>query len=175
MANIFMKESHNEFSWEKLGDIAEGRNSLGEEMPVLVYRLLQYCVNDILYKECGEEKANEIFHKAGHLAGMEFAKNVLPLDVEFDLFVAKLQETLKELKIGIMRIEEIDSNNAIILTIAEDLDCSGLPPTDEVVCTYDEGFLSGILEAYTGKNYEVREIDCWASGDRVCRFKCDII
>ncbi|MCK5055523.1 MAG: 4-vinyl reductase, partial [Candidatus Aminicenantes bacterium] len=28
----------------------------------------------------------------------------------------------------------------------------------------------GILEAYTGKAFRVKEIDCWASGDRVCRF-----
>jgi predicted hydrocarbon binding protein len=24
---------------------------------------------------------------------------------------------------------------------------------------------------YTGNKYEVRETDCWATGDRVCRFK----
>ncbi|MEA4934625.1 MAG: 4-vinyl reductase, partial [Lawsonibacter sp.] len=36
--------------------------------------------------------------------------------------------------------------------------------------TYDEGFLSGVLESYSGKKYEVREIDCWANGSRVCRF-----
>jgi hypothetical protein len=56
------------------------------------------------------------------------------------------------------------------LTVAEDLDCSGLPFTDEVVCHYDEGFIAGVLEAYTGKPFEAKEIDCWASGDRVCRF-----
>ena len=45
-----------------------------------------------------------------------------------------------------------------------------LPVTNETVCNYDEGFIAGILEAYTGKKYDVREVDCWASGDRVCRF-----
>ena len=56
------------------------------------------------------------------------------------------------------------------LTVAEDLDCSGLPFTDEVVCQYDEGFIAGVLEAYTGKVFHVKEVDCWASGGRVCRF-----
>ena len=56
------------------------------------------------------------------------------------------------------------------LTVAEDLDCSGLPFSDEVVCQYDEGFIAGILEAYTGKPFHAKEVDCWASGDRVCRF-----
>jgi predicted hydrocarbon binding protein len=57
-----------------------------------------------------------------------------------------------------------------VLTVGQDLDCSGLPVTNETVCNYDEGFIAGILEAYTGKKYEVREVDCWANGDRVCRF-----
>jgi predicted hydrocarbon binding protein len=56
------------------------------------------------------------------------------------------------------------------LTVAEDLDCSGLPCTNEVVCQYDEGFIAGVLEAYTGQAFNAKEIDCWASGDRVCRF-----
>ena len=56
------------------------------------------------------------------------------------------------------------------LTVAEDLDCSGLPVSDETICTYDEGFLSGLLSEYTGGHFDVKEVDCWCSGDRVCRF-----
>ena len=33
------------------------------------------------------------------------------------------------------------------LTVAEDLDCSGLPDLGHVVCTYDEGFISGLFKA----------------------------
>jgi predicted hydrocarbon binding protein len=54
--------------------------------------------------------------------------------------------------------------------VAEDLDCSGLPDYDEMICTYDEGFISGLLHEYTGKSFDVKEVDCWCSGDRVCRF-----
>jgi predicted hydrocarbon binding protein len=80
---------------------------------------------------------------------------------------------LRELKIGILRVESVNEKTGeIFLTVGEDLDCSGLPITGENVCTYDEGFITGILAVYTGKVYSVREIDCWASGDRVCRFKC---
>lgn len=175
MANPFMKqEQHHIFSWEKLGNIPEGRGDLGEEVPVLVYRLLEYCMNHVLAAEYGVEQANELFRKAGYLAGSEFAKNVLDLSLELNAFVAHLQQVLKDLKIGILRIEAIEDNaDSIVLTVAQDLDCSGLPPTGEVVCNYDEGFLSGVLEAYTKKPYQVREIDCWASGDRVCRFRCN--
>jgi len=176
MDNIFKKKNdHGTFSWANLGDIKEGRGNLGEEMPVLVYRLMQFTLLDVLSKEYGREKANHFIREAGRLAGMEFTRNVLDLKVDLNTFVANLQKVLEELKIGILRIEAIDEKaEEIILTVAEDLDCSGLPITDETVCDYDEGFISGILNVYTGKTYTVREIDCWASGDRVCRFKCSV-
>ena len=60
---------------------------------------------------------------------------------------------------------------SFILTISQDLDCSGLEPTGEVVCHYDEGLISGIMEAYTGKKFSVKEVDCWANGNGICRFR----
>ncbi|MCI1664833.1 MAG: 4-vinyl reductase [Atopobiaceae bacterium] len=176
MDNVFRPESHNNFTWDKLGDIAEGREELGESMPVLVYRLLEYSMNDILTHEFGADKGNELFRKSGFLAGSEYAKNALDLKAPFGEFVAALQKSLKDLKVGILRIESFDEEKGtFVLTVGEDLDCSGLPPTNEVVCNYDEGFLAGILEAYTGKHYHVREIDCWANGARVCRFRGEVV
>jgi len=170
--NVFKDDTRKTFKWDSLGDIKFGRGDLGEEMPVIVYRLMQFTLLDALSTDLGLDKANEYFRAAGYLAGTEFAKNVLTLDMDFDGFVSHLQETLKMLKIGILRMEFFDPEDGnIVLTVAEDLDCSGLPITNESVCVYDEGFISGILEVYTGKKYDVRETDCWATGDRVCRFK----
>jgi len=170
--NVFKESSRKSFDWGGLGDVKHGRGALGEEMPVIVYRLMQFTILDALSSELGLEKANMFFRKAGYLAGTEFAENVLNLELDFDAFISHLQETLKTLKIGILRMEYFSPENGqIVLTVAEDLDCSGLPITNENVCVYDEGFISGILEAYTGKPYDVREIDCWATGARVCRFK----
>ncbi|MCL2124623.1 MAG: 4-vinyl reductase [Oscillospiraceae bacterium] len=172
--NVFKEGGKREFKWESLGNIKTGRGGLGEEMPVIVYRLMQFTLFDTISSEMGLTKANDFFRKSGYLAGTEFAKNVLNLDQDFDSFVSHLQESLKMLKIGILRMEAFNPENGnIILTVAEDLDCSGLPITNESVCVYDEGFISGILEAYTGKKYDVREVDCWATGDRVCRFNAD--
>lgn len=173
MSNIFLEEPHHIFSWEKLGNIKEGREDLGENVPVIVYRLMEYTMNHVLAEEFGKEKADELFRKAGYLAGSQFAENMLNLNADFDSFVAELQSTLRELKIGILRMEEVaEGGGKIVLTVAQDLDCSGLVPSNEVVCCYDEGFIAGILETYTKTVYQVREIDCWSSGARVCRFRC---
>ena len=175
--NVFQKaKKHEVFEWENLGDIKEGRGDLGDEMPVLVYRLMQFTMLDVLSKAHGVDKANEYFRDAGFLAGSEFAKNTMELKVDFETFVSSLRKSLQDLKIGILRMEAFDpATGSIQLTVGQDLDCSGLPITNENVCTYDEGFIAGILEAYTGKKYDVKEIDCWASGDRVCRFKGVVI
>lgn len=174
LENVFIPpKKHSVFSWDSLGDIQKGREDLGPEMPVLVYRLMQYTMLDVLCREHGEEAANDYFRKGGYLAGLEFAKNVLNTRQEFSAFLAELQAALRNLKIGILRMESCDEETGLmILTVEQDLDCSGLPITNEVVCTYDEGFIAGILEVYTGVAYRVREVDCWATGDRVCRFRC---
>jgi len=173
MDNVFLEgRKHSDFGWDSIGNIKEGRGDLGEEMPVLIYRLMQYTMLDVLSKAYGTEQANEYFRQAGLLAGKEYSKNALDLSVDFNTFVANLQESLADLKVGILRMEAYNLETGdIILTVGQDLDCSGLPITNENVCNYDEGFIAGILETYTGKKYDVREIDCWASGDRVCRFK----
>ncbi|MBW2059738.1 MAG: 4-vinyl reductase [Deltaproteobacteria bacterium] len=165
------ERDYNKFTWEDLGDIETGRPNLGLQVPVLVYRLLQYTFRDVMITELGVNRANDIIIKAGRLAGKQFCENMLNRELDFNEFVSQLQSVLKEQAIGILRIEKADSENMrFTLTVAEDLDCSGLPPVGEVVCQYDEGFIAGIMEAYTGKSFDAKEIDCWASGDRVCRF-----
>ncbi|HDL08513.1 MAG TPA: 4-vinyl reductase [Desulfobacteraceae bacterium] len=165
------ERDYNKFRWEDLGDIKEGRPNLGLKVPVLAYRLLQYTLRDVMITELGVDKANDIIIKAGKLAGAQFCENLLNRELDFNKFLSQLQQVLKEQDIGILRIEKADMENMkFTLTVVEDLDCSGLPPTNEVVCQYDEGFIAGIMESYTGEPFYAKEIDCWASGDRVCRF-----
>jgi uncharacterized protein len=169
---MFKEERANtKFLWSDLGDLEKGRPNLGLSVPILAYRLLQYTFRDVMIVELGVEKTNDIIIKAGRLAGRQFCENMLNRDLAFNEFVSQLQSVLKEQAIGILRIEKADLEKMrFTLTIAEDLDCSGLPPTDEVTCHYDEGFIAGIMEAYTGRPFQAKEIDCWSSGDRLCRF-----
>ena len=159
------------FSWNLLGDLHIGRPSLGLSTRLEAYRMMQFTFRDVLEQEVGTEKTDEIFYRAGFLAGTEFYKNAMGSPGDLDAFVKKLQDLLAELKIGILRIEKADpGTGAFVMTVSEDLDCSGLPETGSGVCTYDEGFIAGLMEAYTGVPFAVKEIDCWCTGDRTCRF-----
>lgn len=168
------KEERDElrFNWSMLGDIAEGRPNLGNTMSVAVYRLMQFTLRDVLVKELGPAAADRIYYEAGHSAGRQFYKNLVTRHDDFNQFMIELQKLLSDLNIGILRVEKADlERRHFILTVAEDLDCSGLPLTNENICTYDEGFLSGLFLEFTGEEFDVKEIDCWCSGDRVCRFE----
>ena len=159
------------FDWGRIGDIAIGRENLGAEMPVAVYRLLMYSMMDELYERFGHDEGNAIVRAIGYRSGLAIAENLLDSFTDFNTFIADLQKKLKDLKIGILRIESVDMDKQnITLTVSEDLDCSGLPVTGEAVCIYDEGLFSGLLYYATGKKFNVTEVDCWATGDRVCRF-----
>lgn len=170
-----MRSDRYNFKWADIGDITLGRPNLGKTTSVAVYRLMQYSLRSTLNKYLGGKQAAELFYQAGYLAGIEFSKNMLDLHLPFNEFVSQLQERLKDLNVGILRIEKADLEKMeLTLVVTEDIDCSGLPITNETVCDYDEGFISGILESYTGNKFIVTEIDCWSKGDRVCRFEAKL-
>jgi len=161
------------FQWSMIGDVELGRPNLGTQMDVRVYRLMQFTLRDILIAEYGVEETNRLFTLAGKLAGVEYYRNVVPPGLDLNAYINVLQEGLKALGIGILRVEKADVDTLqFTLAVEEDLDCSGLPFCDEEICAYDEGFLAGLLGAYTGQEFAVRETDCWCSGARVCRFDC---
>lgn len=152
-----------------------GRENLGPELPVAIYRLLEYSLREELAQRLGKEEQIEIFRGAGFRAGTFFADHYLDLTLEFSDFIAQLQRKLEEMKIGVLRVEETDERTGkMVFTMSEDADCAGLPMLGETVCNYDEGFLAGLLTAYTKRPYSAVEVNCWATGDRVCRFQAAV-
>ena len=161
----------SQFTWNMLGDIEAGRPNLGPMMHLAVYRLMQFTLRDILIRDFGVETADRIFFEAGKKAGEEFCRNLLADAKDLNSFCAGIQKNMKDLGIGIFRVESADyEKGSFVLTVAEDLDCSGIPVCNEEICIYDEGFIAGLLLAYTGKDFLVKEVDCWGTGDRICRF-----
>lgn len=164
------------FSWALLGDIERGRPTLGPTTQLEIYRLMQFTIRDVLERSFGTEMTDEILYDAGKLAGIHFYENKFAKLDSFDDFIGHLQSRLQEYGVGILRVEEADLDRGyFVITVSEDLDCSGLPELDCEICAYDEGFIAGILERYTGNRYKVREINCWCTGDRVCRFTAEVV
>lgn len=164
------------FSWDLLGSDVEGhRPNMGAETTLEVYRLFQFCVRDVLEQRYGSDAANDIFREAGVIAGQAFFGHYCKGITELPDLAKKIQEEFREKSIGIVRFEKVDVENMTFqLTVDEDLDCSGLPDTQDHICAYDEGLIKGILDAFTGKNFSVKEIDCWCSGERTCRFNAKL-
>jgi len=167
-----MQERMYKFTWDLIGDVERGRPNLGNTTRIEVYRLFQYTLRDVMEEDLGTEKADRLLYKAGFLAGEQFCHKFILPQPDINSFVAKVQQTLLDLRVGILRVEGGNADGtSLTLSVSEDLDCSGLPDINHAVCTYDEGFISGIFFAFTGKTFVVREIDCWCTGDRTCRFE----
>ena len=165
------------FKWEDMigVDLDEARPGLGPSTRMEVYRLFQFTLRDVLEKHCGTEMADNLFREAGVIAGNAFFDKFLSDAEDTGSLVKKIQETFVVMGIGVFRVESAKEDNShFIFTVSEDLDCSGLPDIAEVVCVYDEGFIKGILEKFSGKIFNVREIDCWCTGERTCRFEANI-
>ena len=171
-----MGDRKYEFSWEVIGaNLETARPSLGNSTRVEVYRLFQFTLRDVLEQNFGHEKADALFREAGVLAGKSFYSHFCQDSTDIGTLVKNIQERFKELGIGIFRVEAANTEAlSFTLTVDEDLDCSGLPDTHDEICVYDEGFIQGIFESFTGKPFAVKEIDCWCTGSRTCRFSAQL-
>jgi predicted hydrocarbon binding protein len=162
------------FDWDNTvgADMQVARPSLGPSTRVEVYRLFQFTLRDILEQHYGTEMADTLFREAGVMAGKAFFEKFLSEAKDVADLAAKVQDSFSTLGMGIFRVESAQPDNSrFTFTVDEDLDCSGLPDTSDVVCVYDEGFIQGVLESFSGKGFNVREIDCWCTGSRTCRFE----
>lgn len=171
-----MTDRKYQFHWGLIGDIGLGRPNLGPSTNVEMYRLMEYTFRDVMEQELGTARTDRLFWQAGNLAGRKFHQKYFGHLADFNLFVKSLQQALKDMGVGILRVEKADMDRGLlVLTVSEDLDCSGLPELNYEVCKYDEGFIAGLLESFTGRQFQVKEIDCWCTGDRTCRFTAELI
>lgn len=160
------------FSWDMLGDLQLGRPNLGPTTRLEVYRLMLFSFRDVMEQSLGTAETDRIFYEAGRMAGTQMFEHLIGKQETLNDFVAQVQKVLLELGVGILRVEQADPEQGeFTLTVSEDIDCSGLPESDMEICVYDEGLISALLESFTGKKFRVKEIDCWCTGDRTCRFK----
>lgn len=159
------------FSWDQLGDLELGRPTMGPRLRLEVYRLLQFTLRDVLERHYGESTVDALFYEAGYQSGRLYYDQLIGPVSDFQEFIKRAGQSLRDMGIAILAVEEADPGaGRFVVTMSEDADCSGLPALDDTICTYDEGFIAALLESFSGSSYVVREVDCWASGARTCRF-----
>ncbi len=165
-------DKEKDFDWGDLGDIGQGRPTLGPWTNVAAYRLLYFTLRQVLNSQLGKEKSKEIFIAAGKLAGEEIFHNLAGSISGLNDLMIKVADLFDDLKIGIFKVEKADEKKTeFILTISEDLDCSGVPVDGETKCAWDEGLIAGILSSFLRVMTTAKEIDCWATGAGICRFE----
>ncbi len=163
------------FEWGDLGNIEQGRPTLGSWTNVSAYRLLYFTLRQVLNSQLGKEKSREIFVAAGKLAGQEVFLNLVGEVTDFSDLMIKVDTIFNDLKVGIFKVEEADEKKMrFLLTISEDLDCSGVSVDGETKCAWDEGLIAGLLSSFLKVMPTVKEIDCWATGAGICRFEVKI-
>ncbi len=154
-----------------IGDLTTGRPNYGPYVRLEMYRLLLYSMKDILETRYGRQQSHDLLYEAGKNVGILFNSQLLGDLTDVEEFVQTLRRVLKHMGVGDIDFNQADfAGGRFVITVSEDLDCSGLPPQDKVVCSYSEGLIAGLLEGFTGQEYTVREVDCWAKGGASCRF-----
>lgn len=160
------------FDWALIGDIEMGRPTLGQMVSVEAVRLMLLSLKGVLEAYKDTQFAEDIFRQSGRQSGLAFYHRHFDESLEPEQFISKLQRILQSMGIGLINIEyAVDNGAQIVITLDEDLECSGLPITNSEMCHYTSGVISGLLEGYYQQPYRIEELDCWCSGDRTCRFK----
>jgi len=144
-------------------DLKPERPTVGDEMPVLLWRLIRIVgMHHIL----GEETPTAVYFigkKIGRLLEIHSTE--------------ELQKTLTELKVGKLKILS-DTPNFFQIAIGECVTCSGIhPPLGKAICQLETGIVAGALEhIYQDKKVIGEETKCIGGlGDEVCQIECQII
>ncbi len=80
--NVFLRDSKKLKLADYMRAQENGRENLGSELPVAVYRLLEYSLREELEERFGKEEQISIFRNAGYKAGVYFAQKYLDSSLE---------------------------------------------------------------------------------------------
>jgi hypothetical protein len=105
----------------------------------------------------GHKEDTDYLRKEGYSAGVEFSNNIMDMVILPDDSINTLQKKLHDYKINVLRMEsyDIDTGN-ITISFEHEIDFNKLQLSNNDLCSFNEGFVAGILEVYTGRKYDVQ-------------------
>ncbi len=137
------------------------RNELGTNINLVYMRLFRLALRDTY----GSKLSSSLLYEAGrHTAINNFKFNS----------INDVVNSLNDLSIGVMKITYNDGER-IIFEEDECAVCSGMPVTNESLCSFEAGFLAGALSCIMNKDVVVEETKCWGLGDQICQFEASIL
>ncbi|MFQ5761394.1 MAG: V4R domain-containing protein [Candidatus Bathyarchaeia archaeon] len=105
--------------------------------------------------------------------GFQIGENVLSRRIRgrrLPAILRGVKEVLEGSDMGIVSIMEATNANAT-LRIFDCFECVNVPNIGEIQCSFDEGSLTGILQAKLGPFYSVKEVKCQGTGHPYCEFR----
>lgn len=99
----------------------------------------------------------------GRDAGREIADKFDSNDIEG--LLVELKRFWSENQLG--EIKVVDENSILV---KDCFDCCDMPDLGTTFCSLDEGMIEGIIEAKLDIDVEVKETECFGTGDNHCRF-----
>lgn len=143
-----------EYSIDELKNIV--RPQLGEEVPLLLFRILRIIG---IRKLLGETSGATLY-----MMGKNVGNMVGATDIE------DLKKKIEELKVGIAEVETIDEGHMIV-KLRECITCAGFGYTGEMFCDMESGIIAGLLERIFKKKAKSTQTKSWSVGYNYCEFE----
>jgi len=147
------------------------RPVLGEEIPILIFRAFRVYSGEYLKDLMGEKGAVVLFQNAGRELGRGLGEKLR--DDDLDRYLQNVQSFVKDSKIGLLVVDELDQKKAI-LRLDECITCAGMPNIGARICHFEVGFVAGVFENFVGRKVRATETKCNAMGEGTCEVTVNI-
>lgn len=166
----------SKFSLNMIGDTSK-RSQLGDNIKIEMFRVVRGALVNLISMQIGDNAvASNAMYMTGKAMGLEMGEAFFSDIKDLNEYIERVGETLKDFKVGLLRVVDKSSLDKGKLTVAVDecVSCSGTPDIGEPICYFEGGLIAGVLKYFLKKEVEAVETKCWGKGDKTCEFEVKI-
>jgi len=109
-----------------------------------------------------------ILYEAGLKVGEALYEKVK--DPDMSNFLANIATFWENHSLGSVEVKNLQP---LTISVQDCFECSGLPYLGRPACAFDSGILESLFSLYNQEEVKVMETECYALGDKQCRFVID--
>lgn len=106
-----------------------------------------------------------ILHEAGLKVGEALYEKVK--DPDHSTFLGNIAQFWETHSLGTVEVKNLQP---VTISVEDCFECSGLPYLGRPACAFDSGILESLFSLYNHEEVKVMETQCYALGDKSCRF-----